>query len=250
MARINQMNFVSMAGLVLVVGGIIGIALGVYLWTKADAGLDSLEAVYAAQGRTMSYNDEGQFIDRGTVEAGDAILSLIEDDYKFPLNRSNLDPDDPIVNTPDELMVQYGILMYHTLHGTQTVVLDEDVTYNDEFFAAGTYEVDVDGRYFSDLDRRHPLEGPVRTQAWSPLQLSLSSQLLDGVNADNLGGMAHFMSWSIFMGLGFMFAVAGALVTVGGFQLQRKAEEKALASAPVTEVEEKIGVGGSVAPNV
>ncbi len=80
MARVNQLNFVSVAGLVLVIGGIIGIVLGGYLWIKADAGLESLDAVYAAQNRVMTYNDEGQFIDRGTVEAGDAILSLIEDD--------------------------------------------------------------------------------------------------------------------------------------------------------------------------
>ena len=36
--------------------------------------------------------------------------------------------------------------------------------------------------------------------------------------------MAHFMSWSIFMGLGFMFGVAGIFVTLGGFQLARRVE--------------------------
>ena len=60
MARINQLNFVSMAGLVLVFGGIIGIALGGYLFLKADEGLDSLDAVYAAQGRFMSYDHENR----------------------------------------------------------------------------------------------------------------------------------------------------------------------------------------------
>ncbi len=245
MARINQLNYVSVAGLVLVVGGIIGIALGGFLWLKADAGLDSLDAVYAAQNRTMSYNDEGQFTDRGTVEAGGSILSLIEDDWQFPLNRSNLDPNDTLVNTPDELMVQFAIIGYHTLNGTYTVVLDEDVEYQGEFFAAGSYEVPVDGKYFSDLDRSHPLEGPVRTQAWSPLALSLQAQLLNGMNADNIAGMAHFMSWSIFMGLGFMFAVAGVFVTIGGVQLARNAKEEV-----EEEAGERVAVGGTASHGV
>jgi hypothetical protein len=230
MAQLTRINFISMAGLILVIGGIIGIGLGGYLYLTANAGLDSLETVYETQGRIMPYDDEGNFTDRGTVEGGDAILSLIENDWNFNLNRANLDPADPLVNTPDELMVQYGIINYHTLHGTQTVVLDEDVEYQGVVYEAGTHEVPVDGRYFSDLDRRHPLEGPVRTQAWSPLAFGLTSTLLNGMNSDYMAGMAHFMSWSIFMGLGFMFAVAGVFVTLGGFQMTRKveAEEEAI----------------------
>jgi hypothetical protein len=224
MAQLIKVNMISMAGLVLIVGGIIGISLGGYLYITANAGLDSLESVYEAQGRYMPYDEDGNFTDRGSVESGDAILSLIEDDWNFNLNRGNLDPNDTLVNTPDELMVQYGIIYYHTLHGTQTVVLDEAVEYDGVVYEAGTYEVDVDGRYFSELDRRHPLEGPVRTQAWSPLAFGLTSTLLNGVSADYLAGMAHFMSWSIFMGLGFMFAVAGVFVFAGGIQVARRQE--------------------------
>ena len=227
MAQIRQLNLVSMAGLVLVVGGIIGIALGGYLYFKADAGLKSLDAVYAAQGQMMTYDADGNFTDRGTAAGGDLILSLLEDDWQYPLNRRNLDPNDPLVNTPDELMVKYATITYHTLHGTQTVVLDKDVEYKGVLYEAGTYEVPVDGRYFSDLDRSHPLEGKVREQAWSPLAYGLLGQLIGGVNADFQAGMAHFMSWSIFVGLGFMFAVAGVFVTLGGFQLVRKAEQGA-----------------------
>ena len=154
MPSFKQLNYVTVAGLVLVVGGIIGMALGVYLWSKAEGGLNSLEAVYEAQGQMMSYDADGNFIDRGTVEGGNAILSLLEDDWKYPLNRKNLDPNDPLVNTPDELMVKYATINYHTLHGTQTVVLDQDVTYEGTLYTAGTpIQVAVDGRYFSDLDR-------------------------------------------------------------------------------------------------
>jgi len=93
MAQLTKLNFISLAGLVLVIGGLIGISLGGYLFLKADAGLQSLEAVYATQGRVMPYDADGNFIDRGTVEAGNAILSLLEDDWAFPLNRANLDPE-------------------------------------------------------------------------------------------------------------------------------------------------------------
>jgi hypothetical protein len=153
---------------------------------------------------------------------------------------ANLDPDDTLVNTPDELMVQYGIINYHTLHGTQTVVLAEDVEYQGVLYEAGSYDVPVDGRYFSDLNRSHPLEGPVRTQAWSPLALSLTSTILNGMNSDYMAGMAHFMSWSIFMGLGFMFALAGTFVFAGGVQLNRRQEveeeaiERMAAATPTT----------------
>ena len=224
MAMVNRMGYITMAGLVLVVGGIIGMVLGGYLYFKASDGLTSLEAVYEVQNRTMSYDADGNFTDRGTKEGGDAILSLLENDWQFPLNRANLDPNDPLVNTPDELMVQYAIINYHTLHGTQTVVLTEDVEYKGELFKAGEYKVPVDGKYFSDLDRSHPLEGPVRTQAWSPLAFGLLGQLIGGVNSDLLAGMAHFMSWSIFVGLGFMFTVAGVFVNLGGRQLAHAVE--------------------------
>ena len=237
---VRQLNYVTVAGLILVVGGLIGIALGAFLYFKADAGLKSLDAVYAAQGQMMTYDADGNFTDRGTAAGGDAILGLLEDDWKFPLNRANLDPNDPLVNTPDELMVKYATITYHTLHGTQTVVLTEDVEYKGTLYKAGTYDVPVDGRYFGDLDRSHPLEGKVREQAWSPLAYGLLGQLIGGVNSDYQAGLAHFMSWSIFVGLGFMFTMAGIFVTIGGWQLTKKAmvesEARVRAGRQVTAV--------------
>ena len=226
MAQTTRFNFISLAGLILVIGGIIGISMGGYLYLKADAGLDSLEAVYGTQGRYMTYDDEGNFTDRGTAEAGARILSLLEDDYQFALNYANLDPEDTLVNTPDELMVQFAIITYHTLHGTQTVVLDEAVEYQGVTYEAGAHEVAVDGKYYSDFDRRHPLEGPARTMAWNPLALSLNAQLIGGVNSDLQAGMAHFLSWSIFAGFGLMFAVSGTFVIAGGVQLNRRQEKE------------------------
>ncbi|MEX0763360.1 MAG: hypothetical protein WD208_02920 [Dehalococcoidia bacterium] len=59
-------------------------------------------------------------------------------------------------------------------------------------------------------------EGPARDQAWSPLACGLLAQLAGGVNADYQAGLAHFMSWSIFVGLGFMFTGARVFATLGG----------------------------------
>ncbi len=131
------------------------------------AGYDSLEAFSAEENVTLSYNEDGQLVDRGTTEGAEAIMALLTEDWKYPVKDSELDPNDPIVNTASEYMYQMAVITYHTLHGTQTVVLDEDVEYNGELFAAGTYEFPVDGRYWSDFDRRHPVEGPARSQAWS-----------------------------------------------------------------------------------
>lgn len=227
MILVNKVGWFSLAGFALIFGGLIGVVLGGYLYIKADGGLKSLDAVYAVQGRMMPYDEDGNFTDRGTKEGGDAILGLLEDDWQFPLNRGNLDPNDPLVNTPDELMVQYAIISYHTLHGTQTVVLDADVEYDGVVYEAGSYEVSVDGRYFSDLNRSHPLEGAVRDQAWSPLAFGLLANLIGGVSSDYIAGMAHFMSWSVFVGLGLMFIIIGVFVTLGGLQLNRKLQAMA-----------------------
>jgi hypothetical protein len=244
MTQVKRLNLITMAGLVLVVGGIIGIGLGVYLYLKADAGLKSLDAVYATQKRMMTYDADGNFTDRGTKEGGDAILSLLEGDWKYPLNRRNLDPKDPLVNTPDELMVQYAIINYHTLNSTQTVVLPKDVEYKGNLYTAGTYNVPVAGRYFRDLDGSHPLDGKVRAQAWSPLAFGLLGNLIGGVNADYQAGMAHFMSWSIFVGLGFMFSVAGVFVAFGGMQLARQVEKAVSEAKARAESQTATGVAG------
>jgi hypothetical protein len=120
------------------------------------------------------------------------------------------------------------------------VVLDEAVEYQGVTYEAGAHEVAVDGKYYSDFDRRHPLEGPARTMAWSPLALSLNAQLIGGVNSDLQAGMAHFLAWSVFAGFGFMFVVAGAFAIVGGIQLNRRQEveeeaiERMAAAIPTT----------------
>ena len=73
-----------------------------------------------------------------------------------------------MVNSASEYMHQMATVASHTLHGTQTVVLDEDVTNESgEVFPAGEYEFEVDGRYWTDFDRSNPIEAAAREQAWT-----------------------------------------------------------------------------------
>lgn len=46
-----------------------------------------------------------------------------------------------------------------------------------ETFEPGTYEVDVDGRYWTGFDRMHPIDGQVREQAWSGTAHGLIGEL-------------------------------------------------------------------------
>lgn len=192
--------------------GLVLVAIGGVTWLRANDGLESLEAVYEAQNVTLSYNDQGELVDRGTVEGAQAIRSLLQDDWKFPVVERDLNPDDPLVNTPTELMYQLAAVTYHTIHGTQTVTLAEDVEYNGEVFPAGTYEFEVDGRYWTDFDRQHPIEGVARGLAWTGTAHGLVGELSAGVAADNLAGFAHFTGWrTVLEGLAIGLAGFGLL---------------------------------------
>ena len=195
-------------GFVLILVGIVFVAGGVFAFTKAQAGADSLQAFSAAQNVTLSYNDDGQLVDRGETAGAQSIMALLTDDWGYPVAANELDPNDPLVNTASEYMYQMATVAYHTLHGTQTIVLDEPVEYKGETFAAGTYEFAIDGRYWADFDRAHPLEGPARGLAWTGVAHALIAELGVGTvtaSALQLGlGLA-----GLFAGVGFTFAFAG-----------------------------------------
>ena len=98
---------------------------------------------------------------------------------------------------------------YHVLHGTQTVVLDETVEYDGVTYDAGTYEVDVDGKYWTDFDRQHPLEGPARAQAWTGTVHGLFGELGVGtVTHSHTADRASTLA-ALFGGLGLVFLLSG-----------------------------------------
>ena len=110
---------------------------------------------------------------------------------------------------------------YHTLNGTQTVVLDEAVEYNGETYPAGTYEFDVDGRYWTGFDRQHPIEGPAREMAWTGTAHGLVGELGVGTVTHSTLQLGLAVA-GLFAALGLvLIATGGGLIWAGrGTQVQ------------------------------
>ncbi len=198
-------------GVVLGLMGLLFIAGGSYAFAKTQEGTNSLNALSAAQGVKLTYNEQGQLVDRGETAEAESIMSLLKNDWGYPVNAGDLNPNDPIVNTATEYMYQMATITYHTLHSTQTVVLTKPVVYKGETFAAGEYKLDVNGRYFSQFDRSHPIEGPARDKAWSGTAHALIAEL--GV------GTATASALQLGLGIAALFAGIGLLALIAGIGL-------------------------------
>jgi hypothetical protein len=198
------------------------IASGV-AYTKVQDGYASLDAFSESQNVTLSYNENGELIDRGTTEGADAIMVLLVEDWGYNINEADLDPNDPVVNTATEYMYQMATIGYHVLHGTQTVVLTEAVEYDGTTYEAGTYEVEINtvgsperlaagfAGYWTDFDRMHPLEGPARSQAWSGTVHGLFGEL-------GVGTITH-STLQIAMAVTALIAGLGAVILIAGLGL-------------------------------
>jgi hypothetical protein len=191
----------AVIGLGFLVGS--GVAYG-----KVQGGYDSLQSFSEAQNVQLTYNEDGQLTDRGETAGAEAIMSLLTDDWNYPVVESDFDPNDPLVNTASEYMYQMATISYHVLHGTQTVVLEEDVEYDGQLYKAGTYEFDVDGRYWTDFDREHPIEGIAREQAWSGTAHGLVGELGVGTVTHSALQLGLAVS-GLLAGLGLTFLFTG-----------------------------------------
>ena len=199
-------------GVVLAVMGIGFIAGGAFAFVKTQEGVTSLAALSAAQNVKLAYNEQGQLVDRGETAGAESIMALLRDEWKYPVNAADLDPNDPVVNTATEYMFQLATITYHTLHGTQTVVLPEDVTAADgTVYKAGTYEFAVEGRYWSDFNRANPIEAKAREQAWTGTAHGLIAEL--GV------GTATATALQLGLGIAGLFAGIGFFALIAGFGL-------------------------------
>ena len=218
----------GLLGIFLIVVGI-GYFVGAGVaYSKVQGGYESLQSFSEAQKVELSYNEDGDLVDRDTVEGAQAIRSLLEDDWGFPIVGADLDPDDPLVNSATEYMYQMATIAYHTLHGTQTVVLTADdltgddgtiatefdcngemVAVPDPFPAEGvTCDFNVDGRYWTGFDRSVPVEGLARDQAWSGTAHALVAEL--GV------GAATHSTLQLALGVAALLAGLGVVCTVMG----------------------------------
>jgi hypothetical protein len=196
-------------GIVLTVFGLLFFAGAAYAYIKVQDGQHALVAFSAAQNVKLSYNDQGQLVDRGDVAESAAIMSLLTKDWGYTTNPADFDPNDPTINTASEYMYEMATVSYHTLTSTVTVTLPEAVTAADgTVYAAGTYDFPVNGKYYADFDRTNPIEAQARTIAWSPLALSLIGQL--GVGAATASSLQMGIGLAgLFAAIGFVFIVAG-----------------------------------------
>jgi hypothetical protein len=199
----------KIVGVGLAIAGIAFMGVGAYTYTKTQAGADALNAFSAAQNVKLTYNDQGQLTDRGTTEGAAPIFALLQDDWGYTIDRNELNPNDPVVNTASEYMFQMATIAHHTLDGTQTVVLPETITADDgTVYEAGTYDVPVAGRYWSQFDRTNPIDAKVREQAWTGTAHALIAEL----------GVGSVTASALQMGLGIaaLAAALGAVLLLAG----------------------------------
>jgi hypothetical protein len=220
---------IKILGAFLAIVGLAFIGVAGFAYSKVKAGNDSLQAFSAAQNVTLTYNEDGQLVDRGTVEGAQGILDLLQNDWGYKVVDSELNPNDPLVNTGSEYMYQMAMVAYHTLHSSAEVTLTEPVDYNGKTYPAGTYTVDADGKYWADFDRMNPLEGPARAQIWSPTAHALIAELgVGSVTASTLQLGLGIVG--LIAGLGVVFIVIGA-----GLFWVVAGDKKVLKDAPAIE---------------
>lgn len=219
-------------------------------YSKTQDGYGALQAFSSAQNVELSYNDEGQLVDRGETAGADEIMALLTEDWDFPviMGEGGIDSNDPVVNNASEYMFQMATISYHTLHGVQNVTLteariasaiesgalDADGTYNGVVEAyqgqvlepGVAYEVPVNGRYWTGFDRSDVLDGPARELAWSGTAHALVAEL--GV------GAATHSALQLALGIAALLAGLGVVTMAMGvaFCWETLRRERAVAPAP------------------
>ena len=252
-------------GGIIAVIGVLAVAGGTYGYTQVQAGADALQGFSKAQNVTLAYNDQGQLLERGAPEGAVAILSLLKDTWKWPVNQGDLNPNDPVVNTGTEYMYQMATIAYHTLNGESAVTLTEPVAFDgdgdgtvaadapsytpetlpqgeeylailrsDANYAAGTYTVPTLGRYWTQFTRTNPLDGKARELVWTGTVHGLFAEL--GVGATSFSALQMGQALALIaVAFGVAFIITGGgLAWAASPQLawQRKsAPQKATATA-------------------
>ena len=244
-------------GATLAVIGVIAVAGGAYGYTRVQGGANALQGFSEAQNVTLSYNEDGQLVDRGSPEGAAAILALLANDWRWPVNQGELDPNDPLVDTGTEYMYQMATIAYHTLHGSQNVTLTERTEWDgdgvegiaadatvyspatlpegvwdpavegmdaDAIFEPGTYIVPVNGRYWTNFNRTHPLDGKARELAWSGTVHGLFAEL--GVGATTASSLEMGLAIAAMLAaFGAVFIIAGGGLVWAAWPVKVKAAQ-------------------------
>jgi hypothetical protein len=213
----------QLLGIGMAVMGLVFFAAGGFTLYKTQQGATALQTFSAAQNVKLSYNDQGQLVDRGETAGADKIMSLLVNDWGYAVDKGELNPNDPIVNTASEYMYQMATISYHTLHGATTVTFPEDVVVDGKVVqTAGTYDFVNDGKYWTGFDRTDPIQGAARDKIWTGTAHALIAEL----------GVGSVTASALTMGLGIaaLFALIGLTVLLTGLGLvwaARASTEKA-----------------------
>jgi hypothetical protein len=139
-------------------------------------------------------------------------MNLLTNTWGYQVDASELNPNDPLVNTASEYMYQMATITEHTLNATTTVTFPTDVVVDGKVVqAAGTYDFTNTGKYYSGFDRTNPIEGAARDKVWTGTALALIGQL----------GVGSVTASALQMGLGLavLFALVGGTVVLTGLGL-------------------------------
>ena len=218
----------QLLGIGLVVMGLVFFAAGGFTLYKTQQGASALQTFSAAQNVTLTYNADGQLADsKGDTEEATAVMGLLTNDWGYTVDKSELNPNDPVVNTASEYMYQMALITYHTLHGATTVTIPEDVVVDGQVVtAAGTYDFQNDGKYWTGFDRTDPIQGAARDKIWT----GTAHALIANLGVGSMTAAALTMS----MGIAALFALVGLTVLLTGFGLvwvARASTEKVKAPA-------------------
>ena len=206
-------------GVMLAIFGLAFVAGGGYAYYKTNQGAQALHAFSDAQNVKLTYNEAGQLTSGGGTEDADKIMSLLTNDWGYTVDKSELNPNDPVVNTASEYMFQMATISYHTLNATTTVTFPEDVIKDGAVIQkAGTYDFVNTGKYWTGFNRTNPIEGAAREKVWTGTALALIGQLgVGSVTASTLQvglGMAALMAGLggvlVLFGLGLVWAASAA----------------------------------------
>src|SRR5660397_241685 len=147
-------NKVKILGAFLALVGLAFVAGGIFTFTKVQAGAGSLQAFSQIENVTLPDNEDGQLVDRGKTEGADAIMKILKDDWKYPVNMAELDPNDPLVNTGTEYMYQMATITHHVTDRTVTVTMAAATVDQRDHAREGLFALDKVTRAVHGID--HP----------------------------------------------------------------------------------------------
>lgn len=230
-------------GLVFLIGS--GVAFSMY-----QDGRHSLRSFSEVQGVELSYDEAGQLLDRGDPAAAEAIMTMLTDEWGYPVSDREMDPADPLVNTASEYMYQMATITHHVIDGTYPVTLsqealvdadgnaltelqvgDQTLAVPDPFPAEGwTIEYDGGGRYWQDFDRTNPADAAAREAMWTGTVHGLVGEL--GV------GTVTASALKLALGMVALLAGLGAINLLTGAGLVWAAGGRRSAALPPAPVEQ------------